>query len=338
VREPSHQVPPLPLSVNSTSPIHIPTRDRLAKSKSGRRVEKTSPHDLASRRPVPYPRRSSLITPVFSPTEVPENHLPNVSNISTPPLANTLDCTMGSPFVSSPIATSPSADTFYNAYPNPVLPTSTSSTSVDYFTAAQGFREPSLQNTMYKTPSFNTATRSQSVSESTPSNPYYSDVSPMFSPPVSQVSGAEGALLSSLPQLSPRLLAAASMDGNVPFIFSEQKELETKAMLRAAGLQEIPLPQIVAASMSARAGHPLPPNLSYASPKLPLSNHATWLSSMPSSSVSPTAPSSQGSPHHSNFAAPQTHMSILDAATCSFEGDQVQNTVSGTSSLTRWNG
>jgi hypothetical protein len=314
VGEAPNQVPRLPLvPVNSTCPIHVPTRDlQLAKHRSGRRAEKTSPHDLTPRRPVPYPRRSSLITLASSPIEVPENDLSNVPDIGTPLLA--------SPYVTSPMTASPSSDPFYKAHPSTILSTSPTSVSVNYVVV----RESPFQNAMDNT------IPEQTLTSPGQQNPQYSDANFVFSPPAPHIPHSECAfspqeygLRSTLP-LSPRLLAAASMDGSVPFIFSEEDELKAKAMLKAAGLKEIPLPQI-AASLSALAGH------SHAPPNLPFLNHPTWLSSgpssVPSSSVSPTMPSSQGSLHYPHLSAPQMHQLLPDATTHSYEWHHTQNTV-----------
>jgi hypothetical protein len=139
------------------------------------------------------------------------------------------------------------------------------------------------------------------------------------------------------------------MDGNVPFIFNEEKEKEAKALLKAAGLQEVPLPQIVAASLSARGRNSLPSNIGscYTSLKAPSAAPPSAWPQQPSSSWVTTPPAHlagagscapfQVDSHNPSFCVPLSQEPAQGVAPCSFETGPTRHVIQGTSSLAGWN-
>jgi hypothetical protein len=301
------------------SPTTLPTRDpRLGRTKSWR--NKPSPIDLSSRRPVPYPRRSSQITPLSSPSEM--NFPSPVSSISAPMATTPLDHDMFCTSVSSPM--SPVTEPVHASQASSMHMMSPTAGPLEHQSAVHGFGEPSWHNTYtqasnsplsgvpysppFSSPAFNPPLPNDGTSYLPNMPPPYSLQPKIAHPP--QGSSAPPPIYDFMP-LSSRLLEAASMDGNVPFIFSEEKERQSKALLKAAGLQEIPLPVIVAA---ARERKSMSPNLTGASPAWPLHSPSGVVSS-------PTFPPGPGAcvpPHMSGvqYSSPEP---LQYGQSCTFE-------------------
>jgi hypothetical protein len=357
------QVPPL-FPVSPVASPASPTRDpRLAQGKVQRHKNRPASVDLHtnSRRTVPYHRRTPHKTPLSSPTD---------STFSLP--VYTVGTPLSSPPQSIPSYTPPPSylpvDIVYglqtagvpNGYPSLVSPEPVHDDPLSNNPYLDDVGVPPLlgpvpdmtltpermiwqlppcEQNFYPSlvaPSYPTIVPSQVQAPPCPTPPEHHPPSPKHPHPLMQVS-----------QLPPRLLAAASRGGNVPFIFSEEKEKETKALLKAAGLQDVPLPQIVAASMSARGMTHLPPELAHlpyenamfsAAPTLPTSwTTGSTLSPGPTGpSPSNPRPPLQVDPMYSNhgFGLPQ----MQDMSPCFTDLRFGQDVPPSSSSLMGWNG